>query len=272
MITKSIGVGIASAAVILASFLAVTPAFAAVEVVENGGEPLVSYRDGGSWKSSIVVNPNDEFRSRVEIEVDGDHINAFSYDYIGDFTGRVCVPFPEKTQDGRYVIEFEQVGPEPEGQHDYVLKGYGKDGPSQSYNCPDSDELFSTTIEDRVTVDEDVTVGSSNDTTTGNSGTSGTGSSTEESRWEAILAGLQAILTKLQGGNTPAPTNNANCVIVTQNTFYPYGAYNFGVHSLQSALVAMGVMSNDQVATGPGFYGPKTSAAHATAKTLCANQ
>lgn len=256
--------GLAALAIVL---FAVPMAFAAadVEVMENGGEPLVTYRDGGVWRSDIAVEEGDDIRSRIEVEITGnDHFNAVSVDYVNDFVGRQCLVFGEKTQNGRYVIEVEQAGPLTEARHDYVLKGYGVDGPGQSYNCSDADELFSVDVDGRITVVDEITSGNSNNSTTGNAAGGSTSSTDTRSATEKAIEELRALIASLTGSVSALAQSVLPSAVCSQMPT--------DTSALQSFLMGpvggqASVFNNAGVYAATGFYGPITTQAVANFKS-----
>lgn len=257
-------------AVLAMSFVAVTPASAAVNIDTLNG---VVFENGSGWTADVAGSAGDTVRAKVNIDVTSDDdFNSLSWDFIGDFLPRVCVDLPEVTQSISNVpVEFDLQLPQNFGTHDLQVRVYGVDGAGKDFNCSDSNVRDTETVNDRVTVGFDNTVSGSIGGSSGSSGSVGS-----VSYLQALIADLQKQIgcyisgqeydsTAKQCKAKPAPAKPAYCDQMKNYTVW-YGQSGGQVSAYQQFLISNGF----SIPAGPtGNYFAQTQAAATAMANAC---
>lgn len=165
-------------------------------------------------------------------------------------------PFTEQSvggqlgyQEGVYTnVPFSVKVPPNTGTYNVDVQGAGIYGGNRAINGGDNVVVGPTTV-GQVRV---VASGGSNN---------GSGNSETDNELLKLIQDLRAEIAALKAQLAGANTKPAWCASLAAaagNTF-----------ALQSVLVGAGFMTQAQVNTGPGIYGPKTTLAHAQAQAAC---
>lgn len=229
--------------VLMLSFLAITPAFAAVNV-----QDIATLFDG---KTSASVDAGNEFDFEFTADAtSGDeieYVRARTRDQNNQILFTSCTNVGRKTGDDiRIVAEANTPSDTPQGNIDVLVDVYGMSGVSQNDGCNGS-SLDSRTFEDRVRIDDN--------TTSGNSSESSVGSF---SSLQALVAALTAQVQALIAAQNK-PADKPACP--------PMGS----TASVQSWLISNGydIPAISKGGAAYGFWGPQTASAHAMAMAAC---
>lgn len=233
-------------AVLAMSFLAVSPAFAAVNVQDNIA-PLVNGKTSGEVRAgndfdflfTADATSGDEIeyvRSRVEDQNGAVIFNRC--ENVGRITGN----------DVEVEVELSTPSDTPQGNVDIQVDVFGMPGVSQNDGCEGS-SLDSQTYEDIVRVGDNTNEGQGSEV--GSGGTA----STLESMIKSLTAAVQALIAaQTKPADKPAcpPVGTTSTV----QAWLMANGYAAGFH-------AAGVYSPT------GYWGPITTAAHAAAMAAC---
>lgn len=249
--TSSIKVSLFAALVLVASFVAVSPAFAAVNIDTSNGVTLVN------GKTSDSVDAGEEFDVTIQFDAtSGDEVE-FVRSRVRDQEGQViysaCENVGRKTgNDVALTVEVGTPSDTPQGNVDVLIALFGQPGVSQNDGCSGSD-LASVTIEDRVRVGDNTNVGHSSSSNVGSS----------LSQWQMILEALKAIATKLDAPQ--APTKPGYCAQRGNFTAW-FGQSGPNVAAYQQFLISSGFSIP---AGATGYFGVQTQAASTAMAAQC---
>lgn len=225
---------------------------------------------------NTTVEKGDTVRAQVTFDTDGEDVESFSWRLVGSDMPPVCVNTVDATNPdgGTFVRSFDiKLGNNPEGTWDTELKSFGDNGGGSSNLCESMDENDDATFDDRITIVDNIDDNQDDDNDNNDSdgdnfgGNQGDNNGSSVSEFDKIMKAIQALvaLITLQNSTptTPAPTGKpAHCAT--------YAAASMsGTFGLQSWLVANNYMTQTAMNTGPGIFGPRTSASNNAAATVC---
>lgn len=222
---------------------------------------------------NTTVEKGDTVKAEVTFDTDGEDVESFSWRLVGSDLPKVCVNTVDATNPdgGTFVRSFNIVlGNNPEGTWDVELKSFGDNGGGSSNLCESMDENDSSTFDDRITIVDGIDDNQDNDNDGNGSGSgdnqggSGNGSGSSVSEFDQLMKQIMILIGLMtKPAPVPAPsTKPAHCATYAQ-------ASASGTFGLQTWLVQNGYMTQVAMNTGPGTYGPRTTAANNAASTVC---
>jgi len=195
-----------------------------------------------------LVVPINETVEKLELDVLGDNLASVTIDVGGD----------KGLEEGTYDQDVQFTLPPNTGNYTVTVKGCGLYGPLRTVDCSSNVVLPATPFAGALKVVASNTTSSSNSSSTGGlfTGMSLTDMLSWLTTHGEVVAAFRAILNPTPTP-TPAPAKPA-CP--------PSGVSTL---TLQGWLVDHRYMTEAQVNTGPGIYGPKTIAAQQVAMLAC---
>lgn len=233
-------------AVLALSFIAVSPAFAAV-VVQDNIVPLVN------GKTSAEVRAGQDFDFTFTVDAtNGDEVE-YVRSRVEDQNGAVIFNRCENVgrvtgNDVEVEVELATPGDTPNGNIDIIVDVFGMPGVSQNDGC-EGTSLDGNTYEDIARVGDNTNVGHGSEV-----GSGGTVSSLE-SMIKSLTAAVQALIA-----NQTKPSDKPACP--------PVGSTS----TVQAWLMANGYAAGFHAAgvySPTGYWGPITANAHAQAMAAC---
>lgn len=174
-------------------------------------------------------------------------VERIQTDVLGDNLAPVCVAVggDKGLEEGTHNVDVQVKLPPNTGTHTLAVQGSGIYGAFKTVDCT-SNVVGSASFSGALKV-----VGG---------GSSGGDSTIGGSLYQSLLDAINALKSQIDAiKNPPKPAYCAS---------YAASA-SAGTISLQSWLVQNGFMTQQAMNTGPGIYGPKTTAANAQAQLAC---
>jgi hypothetical protein len=218
----------------------------AVLVLGFAGPALAADFTNAEFSGNVNVEGKAGTSKQVTLRViveDGEVVEYIETDVLGDGLAPVCHNISD-LDEGTHNVNVSIKLPPNVDYYDLQASSFGIFGNFTSNGCDDDNQNGSETWNDVIRV------------------TSSNGSSSDDADEESELSALKSLIASLQA--------QIAALLAKPVVECPPSTASVGVSGLQAWLVAKGYMTAAQVATGPGIYGPKTTAANLAATAACA--
>lgn len=263
--TKNLGIALAAFAL-----FAVPMVFASADVdLQTNGFQI-------NDRESAVINPGDDIDVEFTSDIDGDSSIEFvrvriTPDNSSNWVVNSCVELPNEIGGDQFdqVVKVNVDTPSDmsSGGYDVEVNTYGEEdgdvfgcggGDNNSADDEDYENRLFVTNDDNVTDDNGSGSGEDNDDGVGNGNNGGTPSE-NDAAISALQSQIAALVAQLAGltGVVASMAPDAICAQKPADTM-----------SLQSFFVGQGLMTQAEMNTGPGIFGPKTTRANNAFNTL----
>ena len=210
--------------------------------------------DGGT---NVTVDEGDSIEAEVTFDVDSStDVDSLSWVFVGSGLPKKCEDVKDSIADGTFSREFDiDTKGTTQGTWDVKIVLYGVDDSGVENQCDPDDDIDDFTFYDRVTVEDEDSIGGPN----------------ESSQMDILMASIRALIESVKQviakpfpSPTPSPTN-VKCSTIAPYKSAPANTYSAAGVQLQSALLLDNPYSIPALKPGStvpmGFRGPQTESA-----------